>query len=108
MARECPIRPTWALASGPSHLVGANSRPRTADLKGAATMLRIDTHHHAIPAFYRDLLQKASIDESGGRMLPEWSPEGSLQTMAELDVGAAILSVSTPGTAFLPSAADAA
>jgi predicted TIM-barrel fold metal-dependent hydrolase len=71
-------------------------------------MLRIDTHHHAIPSFYRDLLQKANIDEAGGRMLPEWTPEGSLQTMAELDVGAAILSMSTPGTAFLPSAADAA
>jgi predicted TIM-barrel fold metal-dependent hydrolase len=71
-------------------------------------MLWIDTHHHAIPSFYRDLLQKANFDEAGGRMLPEWSPEGSLQTMAELDVGAAILSVSTPGTAFLPSAADAA
>jgi hypothetical protein len=40
-------------------------------------MLRIDTHHHAIPSFYRDLLQKAKIDEAGGRELPEWSPEGS-------------------------------
>ncbi len=70
-------------------------------------MLRIDTHHHAIPPFYRDLLQKANIDEAGGRMLPEWSPEGSLQTMTELEVGTAILSVSTPGTAFLPGAADA-
>ena len=70
-------------------------------------MLRIDTHHHAIPSFYRELLQKAEIDEAGGRALPEWSPEGSLATMAELNVGAAILSVSTPGTAFLSGAADA-
>jgi predicted TIM-barrel fold metal-dependent hydrolase len=71
-------------------------------------MSRIDTHHHAIPSFYRDMLRKAKIDEAGGRALPDWSPEASLQTMAELNVGTAILSVSTPGTAFLPKAAEAA
>jgi 6-methylsalicylate decarboxylase len=70
-------------------------------------MQRIDTHHHAIPSFYRDLLQKAEIDEAGGRDFPEWSPEASLQTMSELDVATAILSVSTPGTTFMPSPADA-
>ena len=71
-------------------------------------MLRIDTHHHMIPPDYRKALQQAGIDESGGRAVPEWSPERSLRTMAELDVDTAILSVSTPGTAFLPNAADAA
>jgi 6-methylsalicylate decarboxylase len=71
-------------------------------------MQRIDTHHHAIPSFYRDLLRKAEIDAAGGRDLPEWSPEASLQTMGELDVATAILSVSTPGTTFLPNPADAA
>jgi predicted TIM-barrel fold metal-dependent hydrolase len=73
-----------------------------------ATMLRIDTHHHAVPADYRNLLRKAGIDDAGGRAVPEWSPEGSLNTMSELGVGTAILSVSTPGTTFLPSPADAA
>ena len=71
-------------------------------------MLRIDTHHHAIPTEYRNLLRKAGIDETGGRAVPDWSPEGSLQTMSELGVGAAILSVSAPGTTFLPNPADAA
>ncbi len=70
-------------------------------------MLRIDTHHHAIPSFYRDLLRKAGIDQPGGRALPDWSPEGSLQAMAELNVATAILSMPTPGTAFLPTAKDA-
>ncbi len=70
-------------------------------------MLRIDTHHHLIPPDYRNALQKAGIDEAGGRALPDWSPDGSLRTMAELDVGTAILSVSTPGTTFLPKPADA-
>jgi len=70
-------------------------------------MLRIDTHHHAIPTDYRNLLRKGGFDEAGGRAIPEWSPEGSLQTMSELGVGTAILSVSTPGTTFLPNPADA-
>jgi predicted TIM-barrel fold metal-dependent hydrolase len=71
-------------------------------------MPRIDTHHHAVPPFYRDALRKAGIDDAGGRALPDWSPGASLHTMAELNVGAAILSVSTPGTTFLPEAEDAA
>ena len=61
-------------------------------------MLRIDTHHHLVPPDYRTALQKAGIDEAGGRALPDWSPEGSLQTMAQLDVSTAILSVSAPLT----------
>lgn len=71
-------------------------------------MPRIDTHHHAIPAEYRTALAKAGIDAAGGRALPPWSPEASLATMAALDVSTAILSVSTPGTTFLPAAVDAA
>src|ERR1700738_2604849 len=71
-------------------------------------MFRIDTHHHMIPPHYRDMLRRAGIDEAGGRALPDWSPEGSLKTMAELNVPTAIVSVSTPGTTFLPDAADAA
>lgn len=71
-------------------------------------MSRIDTHHHAIPDGYRRALTKAGIDEAGGRALPQWSPEASLATMDALDVGTAILSVSTPATTFLPAPADAA
>jgi 6-methylsalicylate decarboxylase len=70
-------------------------------------MLRIDTHHHVIPPDYRKALQKAGLAEAGGRAVPDWSVDASLQAMAELDVGTAILSVSTPGTAFLPNPADA-
>jgi 6-methylsalicylate decarboxylase len=71
-------------------------------------MLRIDTHHHLIPPDYRNALRTAGIDEVGGRALPDWSPDGSLQTMAELNVATAMLSVSTPGTTFLPNPVDAA
>lgn len=71
-------------------------------------MSRIDTHHHMIPPDYRKLLGKFGIDDAGGRALPEWSPEGSLEAMAELGSAAAVLSVSAPGTTFLPNASDAA
>jgi 6-methylsalicylate decarboxylase len=71
-------------------------------------MPRIDTHHHMIPPNYAKLLQDTGIADAGGRALPDWSPEASLQTMAELDATAAVLSISAPGTSFLPAAADAA
>lgn len=71
-------------------------------------MPRIDTHHHMIPDLYRKALQTAGIEDAGGRGVPEWSPQGSLQTMSELDIDTAILSVSAPGTAFLPEVAAAA
>lgn len=71
-------------------------------------MARIDTHHHLIPPAYRAALTRAGIEQAGGRALPDWSTEASLHAMADLNVGTAILSVSTPGTAFLPAAADAA
>ncbi|MGV9711926.1 amidohydrolase family protein [Gordonia sp. NPDC003424] len=64
-------------------------------------MSRIDTHHHIIPPFYLTALKAAGIDAAGGRNLPDWSPEKSLETMDALAVRAAILSVSTPGTTFL-------
>lgn len=63
-------------------------------------MLRIDTHQHLIPPDYRKAVQKAGVDDSGGRALPDWSADAALQTMAELNVGTAILSVSTPGATF--------
>lgn len=71
-------------------------------------MSRIDTHHHVIPPFYRAVLHKAGVVEAGGRALPEWSADASLEAMDLLGVSAAILSVSTPGTTFLTDGGDAA
>ena len=71
-------------------------------------MARIDTHDHLIPPDYLAALHKAGLEEAGGRALPDWSPEVALEAMAELDIATAILSVSTPGTAFLPAAGDQA
>jgi 6-methylsalicylate decarboxylase len=71
-------------------------------------MLRIDTHQHAVPPDYRKALQRAGIDDAGGRAVPEWSVDSALETMAALNVGTGIMSVSAPGTSFMANRADAA
>lgn len=71
-------------------------------------MLRIDTHNHVIPPDYRKVLRKAGIDDAGGRAVPDWSLESALETMEALNVRTAIMSVSAPGTTFLPKPAGAA
>ncbi|BBX86875.1 amidohydrolase family protein [Mycolicibacterium aubagnense] len=71
-------------------------------------MIRIDTHHHMIPPDYRKVLDRAGIGDAGGRAMPGWSAEASLDAMVRLGVATAILSVSAPGTTMLPAAADAA
>jgi predicted TIM-barrel fold metal-dependent hydrolase len=68
---------------------------------------RIDVHQHLVPAFYRDALAAAGIDAAGGRALPDWSPRGALDLMDLLGTATAILSVSTPGTGYLPDAGEA-
>ncbi|MEV6392792.1 amidohydrolase family protein [Nocardia xishanensis] len=68
---------------------------------------RIDVHQHLIPPIYLDALRAHGIDAPGGRELPEWTPEAALGLMAEAGIASAILSVSTPGTAFLADTAEA-
>src|SRR5262245_27237737 len=72
------------------------------------SMHRIDTHNHIVPVDYRKALRKAGIDDAGGRAVPDWSADAALQAMSELDVATAIMSVSAPGTTFLPNPSDAA
>ncbi|MFC7265710.1 amidohydrolase family protein [Streptomyces lutosisoli] len=62
---------------------------------------RIDVHQHIVPAFYRELLAEHGIAAAGGRELPDWSPESALELMDLLGTATAVVSVSTPGTAFL-------
>ena len=84
-------------------------RRHTRRMTQEATMLRIDTHHHVIPPDYRKALQTGpGCSKPADANCRIGAPETSLQAMAELDIGTAILSVSTPGTAFLPDPADAA
>ncbi|NEB03508.1 amidohydrolase family protein [Streptomyces sp. SID13726] len=72
------------------------------------TPRRIDVHQHLVPGLYRDALAKSGIADAGGRALPDWSPEAALELMDLLGTETAILSVSTPGTAFLTDPAEAA
>ncbi|MGW3647160.1 amidohydrolase family protein [Streptomyces sp. NPDC000878] len=69
---------------------------------------RIDVHQHLVPPLYRDALSRAGIAEAGGRALPDWSPEATLDLMDLLGTDTAILSVSTPGTGFLTDPPEAA
>jgi 6-methylsalicylate decarboxylase len=68
-------------------------------------MDRIDTHHHIVPAFYREWLEQRGHD-AGGMPIPQWSPDSALSFMDEHKIATAIFSVSTPG-AYIGSAAEA-
>jgi predicted TIM-barrel fold metal-dependent hydrolase len=57
---------------------------------------RIDTHHHFVPRFYAEWLERKGVD-AGGLLVPEWSPAASLELMETHGIQTAILSVSTPG-----------
>lgn len=63
---------------------------------------RIDVHQHLVPPPYRDALVAAGITEIGGRALPDWTPESALALMDETGIATGVLSVSAPGTTFLP------
>ncbi len=58
-------------------------------------------HHHVLPPGYMDAIRAAGFDRSGGIRFPEWRPEDSLAVMDRHGIVAAVLSVSTPGVAFL-------
>ncbi len=57
---------------------------------------RIDTHHHIVPDFYHEWLDKRGIG-AGGLPIPDWTIQGTRDVMSLLSVRRAIFSVSTPG-----------
>ncbi|MEV8094519.1 amidohydrolase family protein [Kitasatospora sp. NPDC085879] len=61
-------------------------------------MSRVDVHHHVLPPQYTAWLRAKGIDASGGRELPDWSPNSALALMDGYRVRTAVLSLSTPGT----------
>ena len=56
---------------------------------------RIDTHHHAVPDFYREWLARRGAD-AAGMPIPRWSAEASKKHLRLTGARTAILSVSTP------------
>ena len=58
---------------------------------------RIDVHHHILPPRYTSWLRAHGVADAGGRELPDWSAESTLQLMDEREIAKAVLSVSAPG-----------
>lgn len=56
---------------------------------------RIDTHHHAVPDFYRDWLARRGAD-AAGLPVPRWSPEASRRHLRLTGARTAILSAPAP------------
>ncbi|MGJ4788110.1 amidohydrolase [Leptospira koniambonensis] len=60
----------------------------------------IDVHHHFIPSFYTEALNRQGINIVAGAPLPSWDPERSLNVMEVNGVRTAITSISSPGVYF--------
>jgi 6-methylsalicylate decarboxylase len=72
-------------------------------------MTRIDVHTHYLPDFYREALVAAGHEHPDGiAAIPEWSEQLALDTMDELGVSTAVLSISSPGVHFGDDRAAAA
>ena len=59
--------------------------------------IRIDVHHHAVPDFYADEMNRQGYEPSHGGGFPDWSPGSSLEVMDQFGIAAAVTSVSSPG-----------
>ena len=66
-------------------------------------MSAIDVHSHYLPPTYRAALARAGVDRPDGfPHVPNWSAASAISIMDEAAIGAALLSVSSPGLHFLP------
>jgi len=67
---------------------------------------RIDVHCHHLPDFYVSSLNEHGIFQAGGKNLPAWSPTRAVTFMNDFGIQAQVVSISEPGVAYLPSAAE--
>jgi len=68
--------------------------------------VRIDVHHHTVPAFYREWLLSKNVDPAG-RGFPAWTPAEDLALLDAHEIATAIVSVSTPGVELADTPAEA-
>jgi predicted TIM-barrel fold metal-dependent hydrolase len=62
---------------------------------------RIDVHHHYVPPRYREEAIACGHEHPDGiGQLPDWNPEAAVELMDAAGIGAALLSVSSPGVHF--------
>jgi predicted TIM-barrel fold metal-dependent hydrolase len=74
-------------------LTGARDSSRTTD--------RIDVHAHFLPGFYREALTEAGLSQPDGILeLPAWNAADAIAAMDRLNIGTAMLSISSPGVHF--------
>ncbi len=64
----------------------------------------IDVHAHCLPPSYRAALDRAGVQRPDGfPYVPQWSAASAIALMDDTGIGAALLSVSSPGLHFLGS-----
>ncbi|CAE6907533.1 Putative TIM-barrel fold metal-dependent hydrolase [Pseudomonas marincola] len=62
----------------------------------------VDVHAHYLPPFYAQALADAGlVTLDGGFPVPQWSEQAALDLMAEHDIEAMMMSVSSPSVGFL-------
>ncbi|WP_354438398.1 amidohydrolase family protein [Marmoricola sp. OAE513] len=66
----------------------------------------MDVHCHHLPDFYVADLHEHGITEAGGKKLPAWSPQRAVTFMNSFGIAAQVVSISEPGVAYLPTAAQ--
>lgn len=62
--------------------------------------VRIDMHHHLLWSAYRKELERHGIGDSGGKAMPEWTPELAIDMMDRHGISAAATGLSHPGVNF--------
>lgn len=60
----------------------------------------VDVHAHFVPAAYRAALLAAGMETPDGSPIPPWSVSAHLERLDELQLGTAMLSLSSPGLDF--------
>src|SRR5262245_42697736 len=83
-----------ALGLGAAATTGLASRPAQAQAPAPART-RIDVHHHFIPKFHVDAMQKPG--RRAGGPPPKWSTELSLEDMDKSGIATSIVSIAQPG-----------
>ncbi len=64
------------------------------------TALRIDTHQHHVPEFYKRALEGIGVHGSGENPWPKWSIEQTIDVLDRNSIAAAVSSISSPGVYF--------
>jgi predicted TIM-barrel fold metal-dependent hydrolase len=94
------VRPTILRASTAAAAAVVLGEPAEASAasigKRRIDVNRIDVHHHAVPAFYKQWLVDRGVT-AGGLAIPEWSVPAATEIMDRHGVRTSMLSISTPG-----------